>query len=80
MHSKWIRNLVVVAALSLPFAAFAKPNWCPNIRAAQRHLIQAQASLVKGAPVYQGHRVKAMEAVKAALAEVEQALAVRQCK
>ena len=66
--------LLAAFILGLGAAAFtAEPH--PEIRAAQRALAQAENHLARAAQDFGGHRVKAMELIRGAQAELRAALA-----
>jgi len=67
--SKLLQSAVLAAALAFPTVAFAEKQ--PHMRAAHEALKKAREALEKASPDKGGHRVKAIELVEAALAEVK---------
>jgi hypothetical protein len=68
------RNLAGIVSLlggaSLAFAGWQKDRGQPEMQAALEHLRQAKENLEKGAHDKGGHRVRALELVNQAIAEV----------
>ena len=74
---KQLEMVAVALAFAAPLALGASPAFAakqPHMRAAMRHLKQAQAEFQKASPNKAGHRVKALDLAKQAEAEVQQGI------
>ena len=69
-----MKKRILAAAVLLGAAAITAERH-PEIRAAQKALNQAQLHLEKASRDYNGHRLKAVEHIRAAQAELQAALA-----
>ena len=66
---------VLTAATTLSLATAAKAEKQPHMRAALGSLQSARAQLQTATPDKGGHRIKALDLVNAAIAEVERGIA-----
>ena len=77
-----MKKLWIVAAIFAAFVlgmctpAFTQPDH-PRIRAARHHLEEAREELAHAEHDYHGHRVKAIEHVRAAIEQCDRALEFR---
>lgn len=69
-----MKRLLVLAALVAFFAAGAYAQGFPNIRGAQNSLRSAMAQLERAPPRFGGHREQAMQLIRAAYDELDQAM------
>ena len=72
MRNPWkVSSFVLAAALAASVTSSAVADRQPNMRTALRSLVSARSTLERAAHDKGGHRVKALELVNGAIAEVQ---------